>query len=244
MLFKCLPEGAPIPGRFPGPVHARGKWFTIDIHCHVRSDQGDAAGRGQTQDVSRWFLETQASPQSRAINRANGERTNEQSVSPEKRIADMDRMGIDIQAISPAPRQTYYGAEPDLGLASVARDQRLYRRDLRQISRSFCRARHGAVPGARARRRRARPPAQVARLSRHRDHDPCRRRGFVGRALSQDLRALRRAGPAGVHALRRVYRGRALRQSLLRQRDRQPARHDGGIASPDLWRRAAGLSRI
>jgi aminocarboxymuconate-semialdehyde decarboxylase len=30
----------------------------------------------------------------------------------------MDRMGIDIQAISPAPRQTYYGADPDLGLAA------------------------------------------------------------------------------------------------------------------------------
>ena len=35
MLFKCLPPGATIPGRFPGPVHARGKWFTVDIHCHV-----------------------------------------------------------------------------------------------------------------------------------------------------------------------------------------------------------------
>ena len=35
MLFKCLPPGAPIPGRFPGPAHARGKWFTVDIHCHV-----------------------------------------------------------------------------------------------------------------------------------------------------------------------------------------------------------------
>src|ERR1700693_1442880 len=30
----------------------------------------------------------------------------------------MDLMGIDIQAISPAPRQTYYGADPDLGLAT------------------------------------------------------------------------------------------------------------------------------
>jgi len=28
-------------------------------------------------------------------------------------------MGIDIQAISPAPRQTYYGADPDLGLATA-----------------------------------------------------------------------------------------------------------------------------
>ena len=43
MLFKCLPPGTePLAGRFPGPVHARGKWFTIDIHCHVRSDKAAA----------------------------------------------------------------------------------------------------------------------------------------------------------------------------------------------------------
>ncbi|HEV2099608.1 MAG TPA: amidohydrolase family protein [Stellaceae bacterium] len=117
MLFKCLPEGAPIPGRFPGPVHARGKWFTIDIHCHVRNEKATQLIEGN-QDVSRWFLETQANATSRGINRANGERTDRQSVSPEQRITDMDRMGIDIQAISPAPRQTYYGADPDLGLAT------------------------------------------------------------------------------------------------------------------------------
>jgi aminocarboxymuconate-semialdehyde decarboxylase len=118
MLFKCLPEGAPISGRFPGPAHARGKWFTIDIHCHVRSEAATRMVEGND-DVARWFLETQAGAESRAVNRANGERTNAQSVSPEKRIEDMDRMGIDIQAISPAPRQTYYGADPDLGLATA-----------------------------------------------------------------------------------------------------------------------------
>ena len=115
MLFKCLPSGAePLAGRFPGPVHARGKWFTIDIHCHVRCDKATAMLEGNTA-VSRWFLETAASERSRAVNRQNGERTRLQGSSPEKRIADMDRMGIDIQAISPAPRQTYYGADPDLG---------------------------------------------------------------------------------------------------------------------------------
>src|SRR6201987_5825237 len=106
MLFKCLSPGAEIPGRFPGPVHARGKWFTIDIHCHVGGEVATRLVEGNEQ-VSRRLLEPQASPQSRAINRANGEHTNEQSVSPETRISDMDRMGIDIQAISPAPRQTY-----------------------------------------------------------------------------------------------------------------------------------------
>src|SRR6202165_2310512 len=116
MLFKCLPPGTePLAGPFPGRVHARGKWFTIDIHCHVRSDKAAEMVEGNT-DVSRWFLETSANPRSREINRENGVRTRVQGASPEKRIEDMDRMGIDIQAISPAPRQTYYGADPDLGL--------------------------------------------------------------------------------------------------------------------------------
>src|SRR5437764_12647957 len=102
MLFTCLPPGTPIPGRFPGPAHARGKWFTIDIHCHVRSDKATAMVAGN-QEVSRWFLETQPSEQSRSINRQNGERTHLQASSADQRIADMDRMGTDIQAISPEP---------------------------------------------------------------------------------------------------------------------------------------------
>ena len=114
MLFTCTPPGARIPGRFPGPPHPRGKWHTIDIHCHVRSDKAAEMVEGN-EAVSKWYLETQASPQSQAQNRANGARTMEQGRSPEQRIADMDLMGIDIQAISPAPRQTYYGADPDLG---------------------------------------------------------------------------------------------------------------------------------
>ena len=116
MLFTCRPPGTAIPGRFRGPPHARGQWFTIDIHCHVRSGKATEMVEGN-EAVSRWYLETQASPESREINRQNAIRTNLQSVSAEQRIADMDHMGIDIQAISPAPRQTYYGADPDLGLA-------------------------------------------------------------------------------------------------------------------------------
>jgi aminocarboxymuconate-semialdehyde decarboxylase len=118
MLFTCLPEGAPIPGRFPGPAHARGKWFTVDIHCHVNSLKAAAMVDGN-EAVSRWFLETQANAHSQEINRANGVRTRQQGTSAEQRIADMDHMGIDIQAISPAPRQTYYGADPELGRATA-----------------------------------------------------------------------------------------------------------------------------
>jgi aminocarboxymuconate-semialdehyde decarboxylase len=117
MLFTCRPPEARNPGYFPGPAHARGKWYTIDIHCHVRCAAAADMVEGNG-NVSKWFLETQANPQSQAVNRANGVRTAAQGFSPEQRIADMDLMGIDIQAISPAPRQTYYGADADLGLAA------------------------------------------------------------------------------------------------------------------------------
>jgi aminocarboxymuconate-semialdehyde decarboxylase len=116
MLYTCRPPGQPNPGHFPGPAHSRGRWFTVDIHCHVRSDKANEMVAGNTQ-VSRWFLEEAASPQSQEVNRQNGVRTHTQAISAEQRIADMDRMGIDIQAISPMPRQTYYGADADLGLA-------------------------------------------------------------------------------------------------------------------------------
>ena len=118
MLFSCLPEGARIPGRFPGPSHPRGKWFTLDIHCHWTSPRAAAMVDGN-EAVSRWFLETAANPQSQAVNRQNALRTRPQGTSAEQRIADMDLMGIDMQAVSPAPRQTYYGADPDLGLATA-----------------------------------------------------------------------------------------------------------------------------
>ena len=114
MLFTCRPPGMRIPGRFPGPPHARGRWFTLDIHCHVRSAKAAALVEDHL-EVSRWFAESSANEHSQAINRQNGVRTAAQGSSPEQRIADMDHMGIDIQALSPAPRQTYYGADPELG---------------------------------------------------------------------------------------------------------------------------------
>jgi aminocarboxymuconate-semialdehyde decarboxylase len=42
-----------------------------------------------------------------------------QFTSIEKRLADMDVMGIDIQALTPAPNQTYYDTPPDLGIATA-----------------------------------------------------------------------------------------------------------------------------
>src|SRR5271163_4621159 len=118
MLFTCLPEGAQIPGRFPGPMHARGKWFTIDIHCHVLTPQAEEMVKSA--GLENWQPRHQfANEHTRRVNREQAERNRTQFSSVEKRLADMDHMGIDIQAITPSPAQTYYSAEPDLGIATA-----------------------------------------------------------------------------------------------------------------------------
>src|SRR5580658_1211011 len=117
MLFTCLPPGTRIEGRFPGPVHARGKWFTVDIHCHVHLDRADEmvkSGWNPERDATMRF----ANERTREVQRQQAERTHIQLTSVEKRLADMDLMGIDMQAISPAPVQMFYWTEPDLGLAT------------------------------------------------------------------------------------------------------------------------------
>ncbi|MBV8492329.1 MAG: amidohydrolase family protein, partial [Alphaproteobacteria bacterium] len=119
MLFTCLPEGAQIPGRFPGPVHARGKWFTVDIHCHVLTPKAEEMVREAGMSAE-WQPRHQfANEHTRQVNREQAERTRIQFTSVEKRLEDMDRMGIDIQAITPSPAQTYYAAAPDLGIATA-----------------------------------------------------------------------------------------------------------------------------
>src|SRR5467141_2769684 len=118
MLFKCWPPGAQIPGRFPGPVHARGKWFTVDIHCHVLTPKAAEMVAGNA-DATRHPREVYANERTREVNRQQAERNRIQFMSIENRLADMDRMGIDIQAISPSPNQTYYAADPDHGIATA-----------------------------------------------------------------------------------------------------------------------------
>ena len=119
MLFKCLPDGAPIPGRFPGPAHARGKWFTIDIHCHLLTAKAEEMVK-EAGLTSEWQPRHRfANEHTRQVNREQAERTRVQFTSVEQRLADMDRMGIDIQAITPSPAQTFYGVDPDLGIATA-----------------------------------------------------------------------------------------------------------------------------
>jgi hypothetical protein len=144
MLFTCLPEGAQIPGRFPGPVHARGKWFTVDIHCHLLTVKAEEMVKeaGLSMDWQPRFHF--ANEQTREVNREQARRTRVQFTDIATRLADMDRMGIDIQAITPSPAQTFYG---------VPADHQHHRQSARHDS-------GGASPDLR--RRVARPPEPEA----------------------------------------------------------------------------------
>jgi aminocarboxymuconate-semialdehyde decarboxylase len=88
---------------------------TIDIHCHVMSLESHELVRPiNTPDRDPFFR--YSAPSSDAVNRRLMERITPKLSLPEERLRDMDRMGIDIQAISVAPPQYYYWTEPDLGV--------------------------------------------------------------------------------------------------------------------------------
>ena len=91
----------------------------IDIHCHYHNREAAAkvAHLNPTQyEPSAKF----ANALTREVNVKQMQDRAEKLTSIETRLADMDRMGIDIQAVSPAPFQCYYWTEPKLG-AELAR---------------------------------------------------------------------------------------------------------------------------
>ncbi|WP_157268868.1 amidohydrolase family protein [Azohydromonas aeria] len=89
---------------------------TIDVHCHYLNTAvaaKAAALEPARHDPSTIF----ASELTRATNtRQMAERAAQLSDIP-RRLADMDRMGIDVQVVSPAPFQYYYFADPAKGSA-------------------------------------------------------------------------------------------------------------------------------
>jgi aminocarboxymuconate-semialdehyde decarboxylase len=92
----------------------KGRAKRVDIHCHYLNT--DAAAKvahmnpGQYEPMVRY-----ANALTRETNQKQGQERGPKLTSIEVRLKDMDRMGIDVQAFCPAPQQTYYWTEPDLG---------------------------------------------------------------------------------------------------------------------------------
>lgn len=91
---------------------------TIDIHCHVFSPECDELARPMFSPEKDPFL-YYSGQVSEAYNRNHLIEILPKLTLPDERLRDMDRMGIDIQAISVAPPQYFYWTEPDLGVKLV-----------------------------------------------------------------------------------------------------------------------------
>ena len=99
--------------RKPIPVAQRGKHLVVDIHCHLNVAKADTMLRDALGTPPPPMPFT--SPATDAVNRAMFAEIGPKLNGTEQRIADMDRLGIDVQAISPSPGQYFYFTEAGLG---------------------------------------------------------------------------------------------------------------------------------
>ncbi|MDB5839583.1 MAG: amidohydrolase [Herminiimonas sp.] len=99
---------------------ARGKAKVVDIHCHYLNPEISAKTtdlRPADYDPTTIF----ANELTRETNVRQMKDRAPKLIDIDQRIRDMDRMGVDIQAVCPAPYQFFYFTEPDVG-AGLARD--------------------------------------------------------------------------------------------------------------------------
>ena len=97
----------------------KGRKLRVDIHCHYLNR--DAAAKLAHLNPAQYEPSVKfASALTREVNVKQMQDRAAMLSTIEVRLEDMDRMGIDVQAVSPAPQQTYYWTEPGLG-AEVSR---------------------------------------------------------------------------------------------------------------------------
>jgi aminocarboxymuconate-semialdehyde decarboxylase len=90
---------------------------TIDIHAHIVVPEAAALARPHV-DPSRIPLAHFADATTAAINAQQERDITEVMTTIDRRLFDLDRMGIDIQLVTPAPGQNYYSIPP--GIAEQA----------------------------------------------------------------------------------------------------------------------------
>src|SRR5258708_5858954 len=103
----------------------KGKRLRVDIHCHYLN--ADVAAKVAPLDPARHDpLFSFSNAATREVNSRQGKERGPKLTSIETRLADMDRMGIDVQAISPAPNQIVYWTDARLGgeMPRVLNDRR------------------------------------------------------------------------------------------------------------------------
>jgi aminocarboxymuconate-semialdehyde decarboxylase len=101
------------PGR-----EARPQSITIDIHAHVAVPAAAAFVKPHL-DLAKNPLVNFATPETRALNQKQEEDIRERITGHDRRLADLDVMGIDFQLVMPPPPQCYYTVPIDVAVKAA-----------------------------------------------------------------------------------------------------------------------------
>ena len=116
MMYTCAPASA---RGSAATVKKRGRSLTVDIHCHYMNT-AVAAKVAPLNPAQHEPMAIYSNAASREVNAKQAQERGPKLTDIAVRLKDMDRMGIDIQAVSPAPHQTYYWTDAGMG-AELAR---------------------------------------------------------------------------------------------------------------------------
>lgn len=112
MLFTC--PGAAARGGARRAARGRRRHVCVDVHCHVHYPPADEMVKhvfARDREPALRF----SNELSRATNRQQMENVRLCLTSVEQRLRDMDKMGVDVQAISCSPFQFMYALDPEIG---------------------------------------------------------------------------------------------------------------------------------
>jgi aminocarboxymuconate-semialdehyde decarboxylase len=90
---------------------------TIDIHAHIVVAQAAALAQPHL-DFSKIPIAHFADAASKEINAQQTSDVREVMTTIDRRLSELDRMGIDVQVVAPAPGQCYYSIDPKIAAAA------------------------------------------------------------------------------------------------------------------------------
>ncbi|HSQ04614.1 MAG TPA: hypothetical protein VLN59_11285, partial [Burkholderiales bacterium] len=111
MLFTCAPRVSAASRPASRKTVKRGnKSYAVDLHCHVHTPAADEIAR-KSDNPAIDPLARYGDPRTMARQKELRAELDRKLTSVEQRLKDMDRMGVDVQAISTSPMQYYYGLD-------------------------------------------------------------------------------------------------------------------------------------
>lgn len=111
---QMRPYGASFGRKHDPAGYDRPSSLTVDCHAHMAVPEADALVRPHL-PASELDAVKYASPASRAVNQQQNTDRMPLMIGTEQRLLDMDRMGVDVQVMSPPPPQFNYQADAGLG---------------------------------------------------------------------------------------------------------------------------------